>query len=150
MGAVAREPEGDYLVVGAGASGMAFADALTAHADVRVALVDRRHGPGGHWLDAYPFVRLHQSSAFYRVASTLLGGNRLQQRGPETGLGERATAPEIASYYAGVLAERMQASGKVDFYPSSEYQDDRTFVSRVSGRRYTVPDRCRVVDARYL
>ena len=67
-----------YLVVGAGAAGMAFTDALIDHADVRVAIVDRRDGPGGHWLDAYSFVRLHQASAFYGVASTLLGdGARL-------------------------------------------------------------------------
>src|SRR3712207_5465830 len=72
--------EADYLVVGAGAAGMAFTDALIDHADVRVALVDRRHAPGGHWLDAYPFVRLHQASAFYGVASTLLGGGRVQDQ----------------------------------------------------------------------
>ena len=63
MTAMARELEADYLVVGAGASGMAFADAMIGHSDARVALVDRRHGPGGHWLDAYPFVRLHQASS---------------------------------------------------------------------------------------
>ena len=69
----------DYLVVGAGAMGMAFTDALIDHSDTRVALVDRRHSAGGHWLEAYPFVRLHQASAFYGVASTLLGGGRLQE-----------------------------------------------------------------------
>ena len=51
---------------------MAFTDALIDHADVRVAMVDRLHGVGGHWLEAYPFVRLHQASAFYGVESTLL------------------------------------------------------------------------------
>src|SRR6187401_709737 len=94
-GLVTRTIEADYLVVGAGAMGMAFADALTDHADVRVALVDRRHGNGGHWLEAYPFVRLHQSSAFYGVASTLLGGGQLQQHGPEEGLQERASQAQI-------------------------------------------------------
>ena len=64
----------DYLVVGAGAAGMAFTDALLDHADVRVALVDRRPTTGGHWADAYAFVQLHQASSFYGVASTLLGG----------------------------------------------------------------------------
>ena len=87
---VTRTVEADYLVVGAGAMGMAFTDALIDHADVRVALVDRRHGVGGHWLDAYPFVRLHQSSTFYGVASTVLGGGRIQEHGPEAGLHERA------------------------------------------------------------
>ena len=142
--------ETDYLVVGAGAMGMAFTDALIDHADVEVVMVERRHGAGGHWLDAYPFVRLHQASAFYGVPSTLLGGGRIQQDGPEAGLHERATAPEICAYYARVLRERMIASGQVSFYPGCEYLGGGRFVSRVSGREYEVRTRRRVVDARYL
>jgi hypothetical protein len=142
--------EVDYLVVGAGAAGMAFTDALIDHADVSVAIVDRRHGVGGHWLDAYPFVRLHQASAFYGVASTLLGGGRIQQDGPEAGLHERATAPEVCAYYDRVLRERMLASGKVSFHPSCDYVGDGAFVSRLSGKRHEVRGTPRVVDARYL
>jgi hypothetical protein len=139
----------DYLVVGAGAAGMAFVDALIDHADVRVVMVDRRHGVGGHWLDDYPFVRLHQASAFYGVASTLLGGGRVQSDGPEKGLHERATAPEVCSYFTQVL-ERMTASGKLTFYPSCEYLGEGRFVSRLSGESYEVGASCRIVDARYL
>ena len=142
--------EADYLVVGAGAAGMAFTDALIDHADVSVVMVDRRHGVGGHWLDAYPFVRLHQASAFYGVASTLLGDGRIQQDGPEAGLHERATAPEVCAYYARVLRERMLGSGKVSFYPNCDYLGEGQFVSRLSGKRYEVRGRRRVVDARYL
>ena len=142
--------EADYLVVGAGAAGMAFTDALIDHADVDVVMVDRRHRVGGHWLGAYPFVRLHQASAFYGVASTLLGGERVQQDGPEAGLHERATAPEICAYYARVLRERMLGSGRVSFHPSCDYVGDGQFVSRLSGKRYEVRVRRRVVDARYL
>jgi hypothetical protein len=120
------------------------------HADVSVALVDRRHGPGGHWLDAYPFVRLHQSSAFYGVASTLLGGGRIQQDGPEAGLHERATAQEICHYYDRVLRERLLPSGKVTFHPGCEYVSGNRFVSRISGRQHEVRGTPRVVDARYL
>ena len=144
-----RTVEADYLVVGAGAMGMAFTDALIDHADVRVAIVDRRHSVGGHWLEAYPFVRLHQASAFYGVGSTLMGGGRLQQRGPEAGLQERATQPEICAYYAR-MADRMLESGKVEFFANCEYAGDRTFVSRISGERFEVPERCRIVDGRYL
>ena len=61
--------ETDYLIVGAGAMGLAFADTLLQESDARMLIVDRRHGPGGHWNDAYPFVRLHQPSAFYGVES---------------------------------------------------------------------------------
>jgi hypothetical protein len=139
----------DYLVVGAGACGMAFTDALLDHSAARVALVDRRHSVGGHWLEAYPFVRLHQASAFYGVASTLLGGGRVQQHGPEAGLHERATQPEISAYY-GHLLEGMLASGRVEFFANCEYVGERTVVSRVSGERFEVPESCRIVDARYL
>lgn len=151
-GPVAHVVQTDYLVVGAGATGMAFTDALIDHADdVTVALVDRRHGVGGHWLEAYPFVRLHQASAFYGVASTLLGGGRLQRRGPEAGLHERATRTEICAYYERILADRLLESGRVEFFPGCEVQGDgRSFVSHVSGVRFTVSDRCRVVDAHYL
>ena len=144
-----RTVDADYLVVGAGAMGMAFTDALIGHTDVRVALIDRRHSVSGHWLEAYPFVRLHQASAFYGVASTLLGEGQLQQRGPELGLQERASQPEICVYYERML-ERFVESGKVEFFPNSEYVGDRTVVSHVSSERFEVPDRCRIVDAHYL
>ena len=58
----------DYLVIGAGAMGMAFADEIinmsggTGNDDTEIVLVDRRANPGGHWNDAYGFVRLHQPS----------------------------------------------------------------------------------------
>jgi hypothetical protein len=129
---------------------MAFTDALTRHAEVRVALVDRRHGPGGHWLDAYPFVRLHQASLFYGVASTELGSGSIQRDGPEAGLHERADATEIRAYYDRVLNEQLIPSGQVEFHPDCEYQDDGSFVSRESGQRYRTGQDCRIVDARYL
>ena len=140
----------DYLVVGAGAVGMGFTDVLIDHADVRVALVDRRSAPGGHWLDAYPFVQLHQASAFYGVTSTLLGGGAQQTTGPEAGLSERAGAAEICAYYAQVLQRHMRSTGRAEFFGNCEYTGDGHFVSRVSGRRYAVRQGCRIVDARYL
>ena len=76
-----REIETDYLVVGAGVTGLAFADTLLAESDADVVLVDRRDRPGGHWLDAYPFVQLHQPSRFYGVNSTALGFDRIEPSG---------------------------------------------------------------------
>ncbi len=141
--------DADYLVIGAGAAAMAFVDTLIGHSDARVIVVDRRYAAGGHWLAAYPFVRLHQSSAFYGVASTLLGGGRLQQSGPEVGLQERASQPEIVGYYARVM-ERMVETGRVEFFPNSEFVGDRSVVSHVSGHRFRVPESSRIVDAHYL
>src|SRR5690349_21039404 len=107
---------------------MAFTDALIDHSGARVAMVDRRHGVGVHWLEAYPFVRLHQSSTFYGVASTLLGGGVKQTRGPEAGLHERADQPTVTAYYSDVLARRMVGTDRVEFFPGCDYVGDRTFV----------------------
>jgi NAD(P)-binding Rossmann-like domain len=143
----------DYLVVGAGAMGMAFTDALIDHADVHVTLVDRRPAAGGHWLDAYPFVQLHQASLFYGVASTVLGSGAVQTRGPETGLQERARQSEIQAYYDDILHRRFLASDRVTFLGGSEYHTDGSshlVTSRVSGDTVAVDVRRRVVDATYL
>ena len=148
-----RRLDTDYLVVGAGAMGMAFTDALVDHADVHVTLVDRREAPGGHWHDAYPFVRLHQASVFYGVASTVLGHAAIQQDGPEAGLHERAGLSEILTYYDDVLRRRLLPSGRVTFLGGSAYHDDgarHVVTSRDSATAVEVRVRCRVVDATYL
>ena len=75
----------------------------------------------------------------------------MQDRGPETGLHERAGQPAICAYYANVLADRMLGSGRVEFFPGATYVGDRTVVSRVSGRAVRgARSDCRIVDARYL
>ena len=148
-----RSLDTDYLVVGAGAMGMAFVDALIDHADVHVTLVDRRHSPGGHWLDAYPFVQLHQASLFYGIASTILGSGAVQSSGPETGLHERARQSEIRAYYDEILHRRFVGSGRVTFLGGHEYHADGSshlVTSQVSGETLRVDVRCRVVDATYL
>ena len=148
-----RSSETDYLVVGAGAMGMAFTDALIDHADVHVTLVDRRHTASGHWQDAYPFVQLHQASLFYGVASTVLGNGAAQESGPEAGLQERARQSEIQAYYDDVLHRRFIGSGRVTFLGGCEYHTDgssRLVTSRVSGETVAVDVRRRVVDATYL
>jgi len=145
--------ETDYLVVGAGAMGMAFTDALIDHADVHVTLVDRRHSASGHWQDAYPFVRLHQASVFYGVASTVLGTGALQETGPETGLQERARQSQIQAYYDDVLDRRFVGTGRVTFLGACEHHvagGAHLVTSRVTGETVEVSVRRRVVDATYL
>ncbi len=102
----------DYLVVGAGASGLAFADALVAEADVEVTVIDRRGAPGGHWVDAYPFVRLHTPSAYYGVSSLALGEDRFDRAGENTGYYERATGGEVREQFA-EEARRLTETGRV-------------------------------------
>jgi hypothetical protein len=143
----------DYLVVGAGAAGLAFTDALIAESDATVLMVDRRHGPGGHWNDAYPFVRLHQPSAYYGVNSRTLGEDRIDDRGPNTGFYERASAAEICHYYQAVLDDLLR-SGTVDFLGMTDCTTDGDtrahVVCRLTGAEREINVRRKIVDARYL
>ncbi|MEM1334921.1 MAG: NAD(P)-binding protein, partial [Actinomycetota bacterium] len=85
-----RSIDADYVVVGAGAMGMAFVDEILTHSDADVVMIDEHGAPGGHWNDAYPFVRLHQPSFFYGVSSTRLGSDRIDDVGLNAGLSELA------------------------------------------------------------
>ena len=141
----------DYLVVGAGASGMGFTDALIANSEADVLIVDRRHRPGGHWNDDYPFVRLHQPSAYYGVNSRPLGQDRIDESGPNGGFYERATGVEISDYYDRVLDEHLLATGRVRFVGMCDYRgvegDEHVLVSLLTGARTTVRVRRKLVDA---
>lgn len=116
--------ETDYLVVGAGATGMIFADEMLTHSNARILIVDRRFRPGGHWNDAYPFVRLHQPSAFYGAGSRELGSRRIETQGPNAGLYQQAGGAEITAYFEQLMQERLLPSGRVQFLPLHEYRGD--------------------------
>ncbi|HEX2070349.1 MAG TPA: NAD(P)-binding protein [Thermoleophilaceae bacterium] len=144
--------ETDYLIVGSGATGMAFADALVAEdAEVEVTLVDRRPAPGGHWLDAYPFVRLHSPSAYYGVNSLPLGEDRVDRDGENAGYYERATGEEVRAYFAEVAA-RLERTGRVRLLGEHEHlhRDGERVRDLGTGELHEVAVRRRVVDARYL
>jgi hypothetical protein len=144
----------DYLVVGAGASGLAFADALINRADVDVVMIDRRARPGGHWIHAYPFVRLHQPSATYGVDSRELGTGRIDSSGPNAGYYELATGTEVADYFGRVLTENLLPTGRVRFFPLSEYLgndgDVHHFRSLLTGAVTDVKVRKRLMDATFI
>jgi hypothetical protein len=144
------ELETDYLVVGAGAGGMAFTDALLTHSDATVTLVDRRHAPGGQWLDAYPFVRLHQPSAFYGVDSVPLGQDAIDSLGANAGFYERAGADELRAYYERVMHRHFLPTGRVKYFPCSDYVGEHRFVSRLSGATTQVRVRKKLVDTTYI
>ena len=112
----------DYLVVGAGPAGMAFVDTLlTEDPTCRVVLVDRRAKAGGHWVDSYPFVRLHQPSHYYGVNSLPLGKAR-DAKGRECfDRDDLASGAEVVAYYEKVLAQ-FEASGRVDIRLETSYE----------------------------
>jgi hypothetical protein len=146
--------EVDYLVVGSGATGLAFTDALICESDATVLMVDRRHSPGGHWNDAYPFIRLHQPSAFYGVNSRKLGEDRIDETGPNAGFYERATAAEICHYFHAVMNDRLLRSGQVEFLSMTDCivsgPERPRAICRLTGSVREIQVRRKIVDARYL
>ncbi len=145
--------ETDYLIVGAGARGLAFADALLSEADVELTLIDIRQDPGGHWVDAYPFVRLHTPSAYYGVNSLALGEDRIDPGGENAGYYERATGGEVSENLA-EAAGRLTKTGRARVLSGHEHlgpaSDGEQIRDLSTGELHDVDVRRKVVDARYL
>jgi hypothetical protein len=138
--------ETDYLIIGSGAMGMAFADVILTESDARIIMVDRHAAPGGHWNDAYPFVRLHQPSTRYGVNSRRLGNGLKDEIGLNQGLDELASGAEVMSYFDQVMHQQFLPTGRVQFFPMSHYAGDGKFVSLLSGDQHHVTARKRIVD----
>lgn len=140
--------EVDYLIVGAGAAGMAFADSLVTESTATMALVDRQHRPGGHWNLAYPFVRLHQPSAFYGVNSRPLGSGAKDAVGLNRGFHELASGAEVTSYFDRAMRQHLLPSGRVRYFPMSEVGEDGIVTSLLTGKQHAIKAR-KTVDASY-
>ncbi|WFL76070.1 NAD(P)/FAD-dependent oxidoreductase [Altererythrobacter arenosus] len=147
--------ETDYLIVGAGAVGLAFADTLVDEdPDCHITFVDKHAKPGGHWNDAYGFVALHQPSATYGVNSLEFQTEHIDEHGPNKGLHALASGTEVLAYFEKVMNLKLLPTGRVEYHRLSEYKGrneagDARIVSIFSGEETTVKVRRRIVDATY-
>jgi len=143
--------ECDYLVVGAGAMGMAFVDELL-HRNKKtptIIHVDRHAAPGGHWNDTYPHVHLHQSGFYYGVGSKTFQNNTFKCH---------PSGPEVLGYYIDV-AQQNVSTGRWRLFPNCEYEfksgeitpgTTHYIKSLVSpNKRFAVRVREKVVNATY-
>ena len=142
--------QADYLIVGSGAVGMAFADTLLAETDANIIIVDKHQKPGGHWNEAYPFVTLHQPSAFYGVSSRELSKGNIDQIGLNKGLNELASGAEVSAYFDDIMRQQFLPTGRVQYFPMCDYQGDGEFISMTSGERYKVNVNKKTIDATFL
>ncbi|MCR9079065.1 MAG: NAD(P)/FAD-dependent oxidoreductase [Hyphomonadaceae bacterium] len=140
----------DYLIIGAGAVGLAVADVLVAETDASIAIVDRNEQPGGHWNFAYDFVRLHQPSEFYGVESRRLGAARRDASGWNAGYFEMASGQEVLDYFDHVMRDHLLASGQVRYFPGSDYHGEGRVTSRQTGAKTQLNIRRKTVDATYF
>ncbi|MEM6725138.1 MAG: DUF2855 family protein [Bacteroidota bacterium] len=142
--------ETDYLIIGSGASAMAFTDTLLAESDAEVLIVDRYPKPGGHWNYAYPFVTLHQPSQFYGVSSRELSNGKMDETGWNKGLFSLASGSEIRAYFEAVMRDQFLPTGRVQYFPSCDYTGNHAFTSLLTGDTFQVKVRKKVVDTTIL
>lgn len=142
--------ETDYLIVGAGAAGLAFADEMLSRSDAHMTIVDTRHAPGGHWNDSYGFVRLHQPSSFYGVGSRELGDHWVEETGPNAGYLSLATGAQVTGYFHAVMNERLLPSGRVEYLPLHRFSEPGKVTSILSGDERPVTVRRKVVNGAYM
>lgn len=124
----------DYLISGAGASALSFLDVLLAETDANVVIVDRRDAPGGHWNDAYPFVRLHQSASFYGVSSRHLGSKRSPDQDYLDPKFELSTKSEILHYFHDLMENTYLPTGRVTYLRNSEHLGDGRVRHMITGQ----------------
>ncbi len=144
-----QQLQADYLIVGSGAVGMAFADTLLSETDASIIIVDQHQQPGGHWNIAYPFVTLHQPSAFYGVSSRELSKGRKDEVGLNKGLGDLASGAEVLAYFGDVMRHQFLPTGRVQYFPMCNYLGDGLFEHSLTGQRFRANTR-KTVDATYL
>jgi hypothetical protein len=150
----------DYLVVGAGAAAIAFIDTLlTRHpsTSIKIVLVDKNPIPGGHWVNAYGYVRLHQPSIVYGVASRQLEGNWMKLLLGRLTLpwNHRASKDEILGYYASYIQDKV-AAGQIQYFPNSLYhfhqengdgEEEHTHCfSSMDGSRYSIQVKTKLIN----
>ena len=145
----------DYLIIGAGAVGLAFADTLLDEdPDCHITFVDKHAKPGGHWNDAYSFVALHQPSAFYGVNSMAFPGEQIDEHGPNKGLYALASGTEVLAYFEKVMNLRLLPSGRVAYHRLSAFkgrdaEGTATVEGVLSGETTTIAVRRKLVDATF-
>ncbi|TAD85013.1 MAG: hypothetical protein EAY70_00865, partial [Sphingomonadales bacterium] len=145
----------DYLIIGAGAVGLAFADSLIDEDPAcHITFVDKHAKPGGHWNDAYSFVALHQPSAFYGVNSMAFASEAIDSHGANAGLSALASGTEVLAYFEKVMNLRLLPSGRVAYHRLSEFRGrdesgTATIRGVLSGEETRITVRRKLVDATF-
>lgn len=132
----------DYVIVGAGAMGMAFADEIFSNSNCSITIVDKRASPGGHWQDSYSFIVTEQPAESYGVNSQEFENTSAN----EEGFGHQASSNEIKAYYERLIAKYID-SGRVHYYPNSEFSWANHSITTNKGHTHYIEANMKYVDA---
>jgi len=133
--------ETDYLIIGAGAMAMAFADELLRNdPTAELVFVERRATVGGHWNDAYPFVKLHQPAFAYGINSIELSESKT----------DLSNLPQILAYFE-KAKKQFDRTKRVTWLFKSEYTGEGRVRSLLDSRQtQQITVRRKIVDSTYM
>ncbi|KAJ3494257.1 hypothetical protein NLG97_g4194 [Lecanicillium saksenae] len=97
------------------------------------------------WTDIIP-----PPSAFYGINSKNLGRDKIDGAGLNKGLFELATSQEVVGYYNQLMSQHFLPSGRVSYFSQCEYTGDGKFHSLLTGEKFQIGERARIVDATFM
>ena len=116
----------DLVIVGAGYAGLCALEAAVGYhkRGHRIAIVDRRHSWGGHWVEQYGFVTLHQPRQQYTP------GN---EKWPDKDQPERlATKSEVLAHFER-CARKLSRRASITCLFGHEYDENAALINSESG-----------------
>ena len=117
----------DYVVVGAGAMGMAFCDEILSNTNDTITIIDERSMPGGHWQDSYPFIKLDQLPTEYGVNSIDFLGANVGEEADNTVSSRRASGRDVKEYFQDVM-NKFLSTGRVRYLCDARFDWDNKVV----------------------
>ena len=132
--------ECDYFIIGCGAAAMSFIDVILSETLYNIIVIDKRDNPGGHWNDAYEYVKLHQPASYYGINSEKL----------EKDNNDLSSKDEILEYYKKCMI-KFKKTGRLKFYKKciSQFKNNH-FYSLDNCTNYNVKVNKKIVDCTYL
>ena len=133
--------EVDYMVIGAGVTGLSFVDELLySTTDLTFIIIDKYSQPGGHWNNSYDFVTLHQPAHFFGVKSLPLS----------SGTNDLSSHNELRVYFEHVM-KNFLSTGRVKYFPQCEYKGGSSFQSLLEpDQLHEVKVNKKIVNAAYI
>jgi len=92
----------------------------------------------------------HQPSAFYGVSSKELSSGKKDEVGLNKGLHELASGAQVSAYFDEVMQQQFLPTGRVQYFPLCEYKGNKQFTSLITGEKFEVSVRKKIVDCTYL
>lgn len=135
----------DYLIIGAGVTGLAFADTLLCETPARIAIIDRYDRPGGAWNDAYAFKQLERSPHQFGARSFPISSFLSTQ--PDWRCGQPILRETVLAYFETLMKDHILATGRAKYFPATEHLRSGHIRSLETTRVKTLKFKRKIVDA---